>query len=104
MVKLKRCPVCDVTWEGDKIFDSMRACSTHDNKSDKELEIYLREMYGDPNVRYGVNYVMVEDRDLYDGALYYQCMECDGKVGRFSGKVLESVEDIYQEAKDRWKY
>ncbi len=90
---LTKCPCCNISWQSpNRIIDDLRVHSSYSHYTEEQL-IEAAASYGDTEEtprHFGENVVMIEDRDIYDGALLYKCLDCGVYTGRFSGKMINS--------------
>lgn len=87
----RTCPKCGSNWDGDLILESFIKQRENGecflNKSDKEIEDYIKENYCHPykwGREIGIE-LPLDHPKHYDGISYWQCPDCKATFNRFSG-------------------
>jgi rubredoxin len=76
------CPSCKSNWDDGLIFDNFRKSKRYHEIPDEEIRKMVKESYGDPNAHFS-RLVGIEDPNVYDGILFWQCPDCESKFQRF---------------------
>lgn len=80
-----KCPECGADWCSGDIFDVLRAQDWCKNKSDAELQEYIRQCYAPPykfSRIVGIEYAY-DHPQHYDGVSEWMCPDCKHKWPRF---------------------
>lgn len=78
------CPACNVTWDGDDIFEHFMATGRYTRENAEDVA----RNYGwtPENKRcFKINMVVI-DASRYGGVSYYRCTSCESTWDRFTGE------------------
>jgi len=85
MMDYTECPNCGVTWEGLEIPVGLRLTGSYTEA--QAIEAATHYGWTPENKKcFSINMIGVETAG-YDGVSYWQCLECDTTIDRFTGKV-----------------
>jgi hypothetical protein len=81
-----RCPSCNASWDAGNIFDVLRPQEWCKDKSDEELDAYIKMAYAPPYKFSRIVGVQLPytHPDHYDGVSYWQCPYCRHQWERFN--------------------
>lgn len=106
---LTECPACKISWQSEnRILDDLCCHPAYRHYTEEQL-IEAAASYGDTEEtprHFSKNVLLCEDPNIYDGALYYKCLECDTDVGRFSHKIINEEythEDENKFRREEWR-